>query len=91
MVSQGHCKSFDNLLLSFRYEKALQAKEDTDESLKRRPMSAGEPEMPSQVLYSYENSVLKCKMNGTFSTCIKLHKTGCLILLYLLFVHWSQW
>jgi len=36
-------------LLSLRYDKAFQAKEDTEESLKRRPMSAGEPEMPSQV------------------------------------------
>jgi len=36
-------------LLSFRYEKAAQAQEDTEESLKRRPMSASEPELPSQV------------------------------------------
>lgn len=32
-----------------RYNKAAKAKEDTEESLKRRPLSAGEPEMPSQV------------------------------------------
>ena len=37
------------LLLFIRYEIALKGKEDTEESLKRRPISAGEPEMPSQV------------------------------------------
>ncbi|XP_020624937.1 dynein heavy chain 12, axonemal-like [Orbicella faveolata] len=38
------------LLTSKLYDKAFQAKEDTEESLKRRPMSAGEPEMPSQMM-----------------------------------------
>ena len=46
---KSRCLTFWQLLLSLRYDKAFQAKEDTEESLKRRPMSAGEPEMPSQV------------------------------------------
>lgn len=36
-------------LLVFRYDKAAQAQEDTEESLKRRPLSANEPQEPPQV------------------------------------------
>ena len=39
-----------SLFLYNRHEKAVHAQEETEESLKRRPMSAGEPEMSSQVL-----------------------------------------
>jgi len=41
------------IFLYNRYEKAVHAQEETEESLKRRPMSAGEPEMPSQVLKEF--------------------------------------
>ena len=50
------------IFLYNRYEKAVHAQEETEESLKRRPMSAGEPEMPSQV-YS-KNSIHLTVVHG---------------------------
>ncbi|RMX38335.1 hypothetical protein pdam_00005508 [Pocillopora damicornis] len=43
-------ENMQGLLTNKLYEIALKGKEDTEESLKRRPISAGEPEMPSQMM-----------------------------------------
>ncbi|XP_015752501.1 PREDICTED: dynein heavy chain 12, axonemal-like [Acropora digitifera] len=49
---QTHRRSdqMQKLLLSKLYDKAAQAQEDTEESLKRRPLSANEPQEPAQMM-----------------------------------------